>query len=82
MEQKRTKKAKNDLIGKFIHMVEDGKIECQGEVIASPEPGYYLIQLYSWITGFPTNEKLVHVSDMKNWKFYSDIDDWKEATRK
>lgn len=47
-----SKSAKStSLVGMFFHSVskESGYIEWQGVVIGNPEPGWYLLQLFSWI---------------------------------
>jgi len=63
------------LIGAWFHSVKkNGAIDWQGQVLARPEPGIYLVQLYEWITGSPSNQQLVKFEDMENWLFYADND--------
>lgn len=63
----------NPLIGKFFHTLSDkGKLEYQGVVLGSPEPDWYLVMLFSWLDGRPTNGKLVRFVDMADWMFYFD----------
>ena len=37
----------------WCHLLKDGKVERQGELI-STDDGYYVIKQYSFVTGFPT----------------------------
>ena len=72
---KQQPKAKNSngLEGHFFHSVnQDGKIEWQGEVITKIGTEHYLVQLFSWLDGSITNEKLVETKTMTNWLFYPD----------
>ena len=63
--------AQNVLTGQFFHSLDgDGQVNWQGYVVGSPEPGWYLIQLYSWADGGPTLRRLVSFSEMKDWLFY------------
>lgn len=63
------------LIGAWFHSIKkDGVVTWQGQILARPEPGIYLVQLYEWITGSPSNQQLVKFEDMKNWLFYADND--------
>ncbi len=65
--------AKNPLIGKFFHSRNRfGKVEWQGRVIGSPEPGIYLVQLFEWGMGEPNIQRLVTIEDMVTWLFYPD----------
>jgi hypothetical protein len=68
-------KDKNSLINKwFLSFTENEKIEWQGRILLK-EGDSFLIQLYSWFDGGPTDQIFVSFEDMKNWKFYdSDFD--------
>lgn len=44
-------------------------ISCQGQVVCKQDD-YFIVQLYSWMDGMPTDQRLVHVKDMMSWKFY------------
>lgn len=67
----------NCLAGQFFHSIKDGKVEWQGLIIGSPEPGWYLVQLYEWISGSESCRKLVNFSDMHGWMFYDDAEAWR-----
>lgn len=63
------------LVGKWFHSFYDWQSEVEGELnwqghILSKEEDMYLIQLFSWIDGEPTDQKLISVKEMKDWKFY------------
>jgi len=58
------------LIGSYFHTIENEDINWQGLVLSSPEPMYYLCQLFSWMDGSGSLRKLVHIEQMKDWLFY------------
>lgn len=65
----------HSLIGKFFHSIKDGKLEWQGRVVGEPEPCWYLVVLFVWLTGSEGGEaRLVRFSDMTEWLFYPDIE--------
>lgn len=45
-------------------------LEWQGQVIDRVENGLYLIQLYSWWDGTPSNQQLVEAREMTRWTFF------------
>lgn len=60
------------LVGHFFHSyVEDGQYHHQGFILSSPEPGYYLCQLFEWLTGSQSCRKLFRIADMADWTFYA-----------
>ena len=68
--------SKNALVGKFFHSVEaDGKIKWQGCILDMPAPGEYLVQLFEWLSGHPSIQRLASISQMENWLFYDDADE-------
>lgn len=69
---------KNSLVGKFFHSFIGKKMNWQGHIIDYVD-GMYLVQLFSWWDGHPTNQVLVDFKKMKNWKFYDNQDQWMEA---
>jgi len=64
----------NRLFGLCFHSVESGKIVWQGQVIGNPEPGWYLVETYSWVDGTGSTQRLVRIEDMREWLFYPDHD--------
>jgi hypothetical protein len=58
------------LIGLFFHTYSNGKIYWQGHIEQKLDSGSYLVQLFSWLTGEPTDKKIVNDSEMKDWSFY------------
>ena len=64
------------LIGKWFHSFEeDGRVKWQGRIVSAQAEGLFLIQLYSWISGSPHDQKLIHIKDMVSWVFYEDSED-------
>ena len=59
------------LISKSFHSFDKhGFIKWQGQITAMPKDGLYLVQLYSWLNGEPTDQKLISIDDMVSWNFY------------
>ena len=68
------------MIGRWFHSHHlNGDIEWQGQILARPEPGIYLVQLCSWFTGEANGQKLVPLADMKGWTFYDTAEEMNEA---
>lgn len=63
-------KKQNGIVGLCFHSMLNGKINWQGYVVNKIDDEYYLVQLFSHLTGFPTIKKQVHKSDMSDWNFY------------
>ena len=67
--------------GKWFHTPmkdDEGEINgvgWQGNILAEPSPGVYLVQLFSWLSGAPTDQVLVPFEDMRDWVFYDSNDD-------
>ena len=77
------------LVGKWFHTYEEpeqpgeGRVmKWQGKVISSPAKGYFLVQLFSWLMGEPTTQKIVRFDDMRNWDFYSSFEEKEAAWRR
>jgi hypothetical protein len=64
------------LEGKYFHSFKDGRLHWQGRVLHSMREGYYLVQLYSWLDGRPTNQQLVAYDSMLDWHFYTSHAEW------
>lgn len=62
---------KNVLIGKFFHSLNrQNQVHWQGVVLGSPEPGWYLLQLFEWGMGEPSVIRLARFDEMRTWLFY------------
>lgn len=63
----------SSLVGKFFHTLdaETNKVQWQGRILSEPKPGYYMIQLFEWITGSPsfTGTRLVSLDDLTKGGF-------------
>jgi hypothetical protein len=71
------------LVGKYFHSAsENNKIEWQGVVIGEPHSGWYLVQLFEWASGEPTEQRLVPIEKMIGWLFYPDVDAMKFSSRR
>jgi len=63
------------LVGKYFRSTnETNKVEWQGVVTGEPHPGWYLVQLFEWGSGAPTEQRLVPIEKMIGWSFYPDTD--------
>ena len=63
------------LVGKYFRSVDEtNKVEWQGAVIAEPQLGWYLVQLFEWGSGEPMEQRLVPIEKMIGWSFYPDAD--------
>ncbi len=73
------------LSGKCFHSLtkDKDKIHWQGVVVGQAEPGWYLVRLFSWLSGNPTQMTLVRFEEMVDWIFYADSDEmnfsWKHG---
>jgi hypothetical protein len=67
------KKNAKELVGLFFHSVDqNGRIKWQGRIESSPEPGWYLVQLFEWGFGCDSSKRVVRIESMERWIFYSD----------
>jgi hypothetical protein len=69
------------LVGQFVHILKDGKIEKQGHIGRSPEPGYYLVTFFSSLDGEKNGSEIMKFTDMidEDWVFYDDEEQWRSA---
>lgn len=78
-----SKPTQQSLVGHYFHsMVPNPNgnpklpiVEWQGLVVARPEPEWYLLQLFSWVMGEELERRIVHISDMKGWRFYESAEE-------
>jgi hypothetical protein len=67
----------NGLIGLYIHVLKEGKIHNQGQIIGM-DGDMCLVQRYSWLSGLPTDVigiPRVDVYDQSKCKLYSTDED-------
>jgi hypothetical protein len=74
----------NPLVGKhFLSFIEDADgdpvVQLQGEIVAEPQPGVFLVQLFEWITGSPSDQRLFKVDAMTDWRFYETAEQRNDA---
>lgn len=72
------------LVGKFFHSfatddVKKHDLVWQGQVLAKIDRRQYLVQLFEWVLGETSDQVLVELSAMKNWKFYDTAEEWRNA---
>jgi len=58
------------MAGLWFHSRKDGKIHWQGKIVRDLKNGSYVVQLWSWLDGNPTDQKIVLLEEMKEWSFY------------
>ena len=75
--KKKQKKSKQDcLIGRFFHSIDAGGNLCwQGEVIGRVSEEHYLVQLFDTAMGEPSAQRIIALSEMSPWLFYSNADE-------
>lgn len=61
------------LVGSFFH--SDQRRGWQGCVLAEVAPQVYLVELFEWMMGSSSAQKLVPLADMMEWSFY-DTSEW------
>lgn len=74
--------AGGNLVGQyFLTFNEEGNLGFHGEILDCLEPGYFHCQLFSALTGEPTNSIVQPARDMNGWKFFDDVEQWNRAYR-
>lgn len=68
------------LQGLFGHSIVDGDVEWQF-FIKGAVGDSHAVQMFSWLTGFPTDVKLIKTADLTGggFKFYSTEQEWNRA---
>ena len=72
---------RESLIGKHFHSYDAATGEVlhwQGKILARPSKDTYLVQLFEWMMGEPTDQLLIPFGQMlaEHWKFYPNREDW------
>lgn len=63
----------------FFHTIDQEEIVWQGIVLTELPLGHLEIQLFSWLTGEPTEIMIVEGKDHQ-WIFYTNEDAWRKAS--
>ncbi len=71
-------KTTDPLVGKFFHSREGERIVWQGQFLKRISPDAYLVQLFSWAMGEPSDQLIVSTANMNAWIVYDDADVWRE----
>jgi hypothetical protein len=70
------------LQGKFFHTFKGDTniVQYQGyiEAVVDPDAGYLIVQLYEWISGRPSDKKLMHIGDFLGANLYRDAEEMNE----
>ena len=65
------KNANTKLVGQYFHSIKDGRVLWQGLVIGDIGDGkHYLVQLFEWLMGEPSIQRIVTIEEMRDWFFY------------
>jgi len=68
------------IVGRFFHSFVEGRVHWQGRVLSQEtEGGIYLVQLFEWFLGEPSDMVLVNLQDMMGWKFYDSVEHMNDA---
>ena len=74
--------AGGNLVGQYFLIFDDeGNLDFHGEILDCLEPGHFHCQLFSALTGEPTNSIVRPARDMTGWKFFDDVERWNRAFR-
>lgn len=60
----------DSLVGSYFH--GDDERQWQGCVVAEPSPGVFLVELFEWLVGSSSEQRLVRLDEMTEWHFYDD----------
>lgn len=58
------------MIGKHFHTLKDGKIHYQGQIMSKVDDHHYIVDLFSFLSGMCTCQRLYALADMKDWLLY------------
>jgi len=77
--QKTQSKSTFAIVGKWFHSFVNQKVQYQGQVLDyDPHSQLCLVQLYNWLDGAPHEQKLFHITEMKEWMFYNTNEEMNE----
>lgn len=72
-------KQNDSIVGMFFHSYDNGQIKWQGQVIKKLNNSRFIVQLYSWVGGHATTQKVISLSDVKDWSFYNSDKEMRHA---
>jgi hypothetical protein len=72
-------KNQGTLVGLWFHSYKDGEVHWQGHVARALENGSYVVQLFDWIAGEPSDMKVVEFGQMQQWNFYPSAQDMRNG---
>lgn len=62
----------------FITHNSDYKREYQGQILSKLDNGFYLVQLYDWLIGYPSTMKIFSLNKLTNADLFRNMDELKE----
>lgn len=65
------------LVGRWFH--GDHNRSWQGQIIGHIGDDRFLVQLYDWLVGYESDQKIVTTEDMSGWTFYDTDSDMQHA---
>lgn len=77
MTARRTTTKADGLVGLFF--LGDPESGWQGTVVSKVDDDYYLVQLFSWMTGSPTCAQLIEAARLRTFWFYVTMEDWHDG---
>lgn len=72
----------NDLVGRWFLQFKESELGWQGQILSMPSSEVYLVQLYSWLDGEPSQQRFVKFADMLEWQFYATDDEMRDAAER
>ena len=66
------------LVGKWFHSFAHDKVKNQGQII-SKKDDYVLVQLYSWMLGEASCQKLFPVESIVEWDLYDTAEEMRDV---
>jgi hypothetical protein len=64
----------------FVGNGDDGPLsQNQGRIVAYVVNGFWLVQLFSWMDGQRTCQRLASLADLASCTLHVDVDSWREA---
>ena len=70
---------KHPLVDKWFHQYIGEDLGWQGHVKLEISENKFLVQLFSYFDGAPTDQKIIYIDEMESWMFYDSFDDMDAA---
>lgn len=64
-------------VGLYAHTFNDeGRVQYQLKVVHQIPDGRLICQMFSFLSGEPTNQQTFTIEETKGWQFYTTAEDW------